>query len=136
MQGQHVFPYNKKYVSTQTSRHKRACEGIHPYTFKNYGISACQTACWLYTSRAPPIHRMSLFLSPLIQKALTARNSGLYRITELLSRIKHANRGTFYCMTSSVVKTIFPKNKTKTSHVFEAKVVLRVGAGSGFGLKG
>ena len=53
----------------------------------------------------------------------------LYRITELLSRIKYGNRGIFYCMTFSVVDQLI-----KIVMIFFQAKLIWVGAGSGLGL--
>lgn len=56
--------------------------------------------------------------------------SSHYRITKLLPRIKHGNRGRFYELTFRVVDHFFPK---KSPEFFETKLAW-VGSGSGLGL--
>ena len=58
--------------------------------------------------------------------------SSLYRITELLSRIKHGNRGIFHDTTLSLVDHLFPQ-KEKMPDLFRTKLIL-IGVGSGLGL--
>ena len=72
-------------------------------------LGKCTSANGVVSSGIRPrlAERRTLLRGHAVLVEHTATCSSLYRITELLSRIKYGNRGLFYCMTFTVIDQLF-----------------------------